>query len=113
MAIVPAAGATGVPVSQPWWQVEAWSRGQLRWMNQGEVFNNQTETLYWRCISQRNSSRSSNDSEEYVFVYTGNTRAGPITYVLDFARMTQTNRNTSEVLRIRRVATMVLDGHPE
>ncbi len=112
MGIVPAAGATGGPVSQPWWQVEAWSRGQLRWMNQGEVFNKQTEELYWRCINQRNSFRSSN-SEEYVFVYTGNTRAGPITYVLDFGQMTQTNRNTSEVLRIRRVATMVLDGHPE
>ena len=111
MAMVPAAVATGGPVSKPWWQVEAWNRGELRWMNQGEWFNKKTEELYWRCINQRN--RGSSLPEEYVFVYNGNTRAGSITYVLDFANMTQTNRNTEEVLRIRRVAIMVLDGHQE
>lgn len=111
MAMVPAAVATGGQVSEAWWQVEAWNRGEKRWVHQGEWFNNMTEGLYWRCISQRN--RGSSLPEEYVFVYNGNTRAGPITYVLDFAKMTQTNRNTGEVLRIRRVAIMVLDGHQQ
>ena len=98
------------PVGEPWWQVEAWWRGQKHWMNQGMSFHLKTEELYVKCRSMRDACRELGD---FNFVYTGNTRTGPITYVLDFEHMTQTNRMTNEVLRIRRVSTVVLDGHQQ
>ena len=98
------------PVGEPWWQVEDWHRGQKRWIYQSRWFNERTESLYGRCLDMRDGIGTVGD---FIFQYDGNSRAGPITYCLDFQRMIQTNRRTNQELRIRRVVTVVLDGHPE
>ena len=102
MAIVPAPGATA-----PSWQVQDWHRGHLRWIGSTDWFNGKTEELYAQFKTMPH------ESDDYVHFFTQNKRAGVIPYVLNFKKMTQTNRMTGEVLRIRRVALWVLDCNPE
>ena len=50
-------------------------RRQQLWMNQNEVFNQETEELGWRFRSDPHGFRSET-SDEYVFLYTDNSRGG-------------------------------------
>jgi hypothetical protein len=109
--MVVAVRGPGAPVSQPWWQIEAWKyeEGSFQWMTQSWAFSQKTEEHYLRFVHDREQCRSTTE-DKYKFVYTGNTNTGSITYGLNFEDMTQTNQRTGEKLRIRRVAIVLLDG---